>query len=307
MSYVSFISRVIGMSLGVYLRFLPLLIFTIFLFGALYASTSDLTVIYIITFFMLTFGWTYLYLMLLRGGLYALNATTPANADGTTKGVVKLMFVHFLAQLIVIVVVGMATYLFLYRFSLPATAPDAFALMQEGASAFDPRVVAASPATYLMFQVVLTLAAIIVTSLFGAPMAAVAANTAEISPNVDLITGFGRYFVPQFILSGIGVLAPAFISGLYATEIFERIATSSTGGLVLGVGLTVLILFYFAWCIPTCGMALAFVKVREEISEARQVEARPVVNVEEQKQSLRDLRAQRQGGSTTTVYDPNKR
>lgn len=305
MSYPAFIARALGISLGVYLRFLPVLIFVIFLFGALYLTTSDPIVYGIITFVMLTIGWTFLYLMLLRNALYALRATTPSNVDSTIKGVAKLMFIHFLAQLVIIVAIAMASYLFLYRFTLPDVAPQAYALMQEGAPYYHPAVISQSGTIFAVFQLTITLGAIIVTSLFGGPMAAVAANTAEISPNVDMITGFGRYFAPQFTLSLLGVLIPSAVIAFLAPTLAERLATASIGGVVIGVGLTFLLLVYFSWCIPVCGMALTFVQVREEQAEARAVEAAPIFDAEEQKQSLRDLRAKRQsGGKATSVYDP---
>ncbi len=304
MSYPAFIAKSLGISFGVYMRFVPLYLFALFFFVALFLTTSQYLVHMIILFFALTVGWTYLYLMLLRGGLYALKATTPANVDGTMVGVVKLMFVHFLAQLLLVSVVVAGTYLFLYKFSLPQLAPAAYQAMQEGASIYSPEVMGETGTVYFIFQLIGTVAAITATSLFGAPMAAVAANTAEISPNVDIITGFGRYFPHQFTLSLISVVAPAALLGLMMPTLIENALTASTGAIVITVVVILLIWGYLCWAIPVSGMALAFKLVRDEMAIEREMEAHPVFDKEEHKQSLREMRAQRQGGKTNSVYDP---
>ena len=303
MSHIKFIAQSISLSVPLFIRFVPVLIvFAIFSVG-LFAATDQELVHYITVFFLGTVGWSYLYLIGLRAGLSALRETTPANLDGIINNTAKLMFIHMLTQALIIAVVsGLAYFLFLKG---PIEFAAAMAQASDGAASAQLPLLEAHHGPVMIVYVITFLTGITCTSLFGIPMASTAANAAEYSPKNDLIFGFGAYFLPQFVLSLIAVFLPMLVYFFFAPSLMAWIEGGTLGSLAIGVSALVLFSFYASWCIPMAGMALGYKQCREDVREARKAEVTPVYNVEEERENLRSLRAQRQSGSSgTKAYDP---
>ena len=324
MSIPVFILRAFWITPQVMLRFLPVLIAYVMISVGLFFTTDNPWVIGLILFMLGTLGYAFLVVQGLRAALQALKLTSAPTASGLLRSSGRMLFVFFLLQLLMLLLFGGILLALFYYVIFPAIDPalvDYLHLLveietsspgtlgPEGALQQAEQVQAmldAQTSTGIMllnFSMYLLLG--FVMALFGVPMAAVAANAVQYSPNHDLIYGLGRYMPHQVLLYMLLVALPSALFGHLPMEMLltmaePNLATLATlGGVVLLYGL-------FAMCLPWSGMALAYGQVREKVKRERQAEVRPEIDYEAARADLRSLRQTRTSErSGTTMYDPN--
>lgn len=304
MLFFEFMSRSFAISFSVLIRFLPILILYVMLVVGIILSTDNIYVYYLLGFIASTVGTTFLYVMGLRAGLSAIGETTSAHVDGLVSSTMKLMVVHFLIQALVILVLAAFIWIGLVFMFAPEAPTAINPETGKPLGWFVSTHLEAVPSVVTIFAVSVTIIASAVTSFFGVPMAATAANAAEYSPKNDLIFGLGSFFVPQFILALIMVVLPVFVFSVLGNIFTTNIADASVGAQIIAASFVGILMVYF-YCIPLGGMAIAYGEARKLATQARKSVHRPQVNVEEQREDLRSLRQNRQNNRKTAPnYDP---
>ncbi|QHQ33790.1 hypothetical protein [Algicella marina] len=328
MSLFAFIGRGLVLAIWIALRLLPVAALVLAIFLAMIFATQNYYVVVMVSFAFGVFGTTFLYLNGIRAGLMARKVTSPPTANGLMMGTIKLLFVHFLAQLLVLILLyALLTTVFQYLL-LPAMVPgwneqvaDIFG--SDSAVGFlatlgllgDPfsDVFGANAmiAPGLIFYVLATLLSGICVAIFGVPMAGVGANAVQRGPNHDLVFGLGNSFLSILALYFVGVTLPS-AAMMAAYPMWLGMLSESAGNLTFFIAALVAICAasYYMYCIPFAAMALAYEQATENRRREIKLEQAPISSPEdfqEHQASVRSLRQQRQSGSAArSVYVPER-
>ncbi|MSU88540.1 hypothetical protein GE300_02765 [Rhodobacteraceae bacterium 2CG4] len=315
MSIPAFMLRAFWITPQVMLRFLPVLVCYILISVGLFFATDNPWVIGLILFLLGTFGYAFVVVQGLRAALQALKLTAAPTASGLMTATARMLFVYFLLQLLLLLLFGSIIGAVFYFIVIPAMDPAAAEVLRALVEARSAGA-GAPPASFVLNQLqaegstaimllnlAFTLLLGVVMAVFGAPMAAIAANAVQYSPNHDLIYGLGRYVPHQVLLYLLLVALPsAFFGHLPAKMMLTMEPSWTSMGALAAI---VLVYSLFAVCLPWSGMALAYGEVREKIRRQRQAEKMPEIDYEAARADLRSLRQTRTADrSGTTLYDP---
>lgn len=317
MSIPVFIIHALALSPQVFLRFLPALAALTVIVVGLFLSTDNPYVIGMLLLVLGTVGTSFLVLTGLRAGLMAVRATRAPTVELLMRYTIRLMISHLLVQLILYGTLVMTAGWVFYHFVLPDAAPQALTLFEalradtppDPATLPDPQVVAASLRQPLaLFSLVIGVIGAFCVALFGVPMAAMAANAVQYSPQHDLIFGIGRYFPHLFLLYLLAMAVPGAVYALYAPPTAlvpeampQEISLGAVGALAIGAALYSV----FAPAIVFAGMGLAYKHVRHRVEHELMNERVPVIDRDAEREKLRDLRQVRKAErKLATVYDP---
>ncbi|MEM8789335.1 MAG: hypothetical protein AAGE76_13840 [Pseudomonadota bacterium] len=312
------ILRAISISPMVFLRYLPVLVIYILLAVGIFYSTSNLIVWGMLFFLMSTIGTTFLFLTGVRAALMVVGATTSPTVEGLTRVTVRSLFLHMLPQFILVILLsaiwGIVHRSVVLPMALPGAA-DVFGAYTAMASAFfsaesqetfGVALAATDPMQLQLAAALFVFGALLIVGfsigIFGVPMAALAANAVQYSPGNDPIYGIGKYLLPQMVLYLMTTAAPTVLFAMTAP------VAVLVGGVDAGLTISAVLLVVFvayAPCISYAGMALGYDAVRRQIQAELRAQRAPIVDMEQERETLKELRQMRKKeASGTKMYDP---
>lgn len=312
MSFFAFIAGSLALSVPVFLRYLPILVVYVLAWAGLITATENIYVIALIGFLLGTFGVAFLFVNGIRGGLQVLRATTAPTASGLMNATTRVLFFHCLLQLMLSIVLIVILNLVMLTVVIPATMPDLAPILEkvfssqalEGFAMITPEIEAQLRTPYLIYSILIAAVMGGVIGVFGVPMAAVAANAVQHSPQNDMIYGMTEFWPHQMLLYVIAqlpvILVNAYLLPVGGADEFNLSA------LPIALIMSWIYLVY-APSISWAGMALAYKTVRDDRYRQRQAESRPEIDYEAERENLRSLRRVRtEDKKLAGMYDPRQ-
>lgn len=316
MSILGFTLRALALSPQVFLRYLPALVIYLLLVVGLFLSTDNPWVIGMILVIMGTYGASFLIVTGIRAGLMSARATTAPTVEGLMKVSGRLMVTHLLLQVILVASLTLLVAFIFYRLILPEMAPAAITMYEALRAEVppppetlpDPVLLAESlRLPMLLFNIAMGVIGGLCIGIFGVPMAAMAANAVQYSPQHDVIYGLGRYFPHQMFLYLVALALPSALFALYApasTMLPEDFSFQALGVIAIGSA----VYSVYAPAIVFAGMALSYKQVRSRVEAAVKAERVPDIDYDAERENLRSLRLERADErSVTTTYDPREK